>query len=86
MSCANYPGDVAVPEITSGALKHGVAVEAIRAVLADPLRLVPQGDRLLYIGVGTDRILLEVVLDRESDRVVHAMRLRPKNYAYLQLG
>lgn len=73
------------PEITSGALKHGIAADTIRAVLAEPIRLVPQGDRLLYIGIGPYRNLLEVVLEKApaGERVVHAMRLRPKNYRYL---
>jgi hypothetical protein len=73
------------PEITSGALKHGITADAIRAVLAEPIRLVPQGDRLLYIGIGPGRNLLEVVLEKApaGERVVHAMRLRPKNYPYL---
>ena len=69
--------------ITSGALKHGIAEEAIRAVLAAPLRTVPQGGRTLLIGVDAARDLVEVVVE-EEDRVVHAMRLRPKNYHHLR--
>lgn len=68
--------------ITSGALKHGIAEETIRAVLAAPLRTVPQGGRTLLIGVDAARDLVEVVA--EEDRVVHAMRLRPKNYHHLR--
>ncbi|MCW0212643.1 MAG: hypothetical protein OJJ54_04740 [Pseudonocardia sp.] len=72
------------PEITSGALKHGIPADVIRAVLAEPIRLVPQGDRLLYIGLGPDRNLVEVILEKgPAPRVVHAMWLRPKNYPYL---
>ncbi|GAA4553493.1 hypothetical protein [Pseudonocardia xishanensis] len=68
--------------ITSGALKHGIPEATIRSVLAAPLRTVPQGERTLVIGVDAARDLLEVVV--EGDRVVHAMRLRPKNYDHLR--
>ncbi|GAA1856531.1 hypothetical protein GCM10009836_40990 [Pseudonocardia ailaonensis] len=78
MSCADRAGGV---EISAGALKHGIPAEAIRGVLAEPLRQVPQGERVLYIGLGEDRNLLEIVVEGRS--VIHAMRLRPKNYAYL---
>lgn len=70
--------------ISSGALKHGIAEEEIRAVLDAPLRTVPQGGRTLLIGLGSGRDLLEVVHDGE--RVLHAMRLRPKNYPHLTSG
>jgi hypothetical protein len=67
--------------ITSGALKHGVTERAVRAVLAGPLRRVPQGGRTLLIGLGDDRDLIEIVHDGEQ--VLHAMRLRPKHYGHL---
>jgi hypothetical protein len=70
--------------ISSGALKHGITEEEIHTVLAAPLRTVAQGERTLLIGVGTGRDLLEVVHDGE--RVLHAMRLRPKNYPHLTDG
>ena len=69
-------------EVTPGALKHGIPRAAILAVVAAPLRSVPQGERTLCIGLGPGRDLLEVVVD--GDRVVHAMRLRPKNYPHLE--
>ncbi|WP_181783759.1 hypothetical protein [Pseudonocardia pini] len=69
-------------QITTGALKHGIGEETIRAVVAAPFRAVPQGERTLLIGVAPTRDLLEVVV--EGDRVVHAMRLRPKNYDHLR--
>jgi hypothetical protein len=68
--------------VTTGALKHGIPEAAIRAVLAAPLRRVRQGERTLLIGLDAARDLLEVVV--EGDRVVHAMRLRPKNYDHLR--
>lgn len=70
--------------ISSGALKHGITEEAIQTVLAAPLCTVAQGERTLLIGVGAGRDLLEVVHDGE--RVLHAMRLRPKNYPHLSGG
>jgi hypothetical protein len=70
--------------ISGGATKHGITEEAIRAVLAAPLRTVRQGDRTLLIGVGPGSDLLEIVHDGE--RVLHAMRLRPKNYPHLTGG
>jgi hypothetical protein len=70
--------------ISSGALKHGITETEIRAVLSDPLRTVRQGDRTLLIGVGPGSDLLEIVHDGE--RVLHAMRLRPKNYPHLTEG
>jgi hypothetical protein len=71
--------------VTGGALKHGISEAAVRAVLADPLRRVAQGDRTLLIGVGEGRDLVEVVVESgpSGDRVVHAMRLRPKHYPHL---
>jgi nitrogenase subunit NifH len=69
-------------EITAGALKHGIGEQTIRAVVAAPFRTVPQGERTLLIGVDAARDLLEVVV--EGHRVVHAMRLRPKNYDHLR--
>lgn len=49
---------------------------------------VGQGDRVLLIGAGHDGTLLEVVvLGPDTDPVlIHAMKLRPKFYAYLPGG
>ncbi len=53
-------------------------------MLGAPLRTVPQGDVVLYIGITAVRDLLEVVVaPGEPLTVVHAMRLRPANYRYL---
>lgn len=73
-------------DITPGALKHGIPADAIRAVVAAPLWRAPQEPgRTLCIGPDGDRNLLEVVVERgpAGERVVHAMRLRPKHYAHL---
>jgi hypothetical protein len=74
-------------DITPGALKHGVPADAIRAVVAAPLwRVAQEPGRTLCIGPDRHRNLLEVVVERRSagERVVHAMRLRPKHYAHLR--
>lgn len=74
-----------VVEVTRSARKHGVTVADIRAVLAGPLRSVPQGDVVLHMGLGTGRDLLEIVVaPGEPVTVLHAMRLRPANYGHLQ--
>lgn len=75
--------------LTRSARKHGVPAELVRAVLAAPLRSVPQrtptqGDVVLHIGVAPNRDLLEVVVAPGDPPVVlHAMRLRPANYRWL---
>lgn len=74
--------------LTRSARKHGVPAELVRAVLAAPLRSVPQhtehGDVVLHIGLAPNRDLLEVVVaPGEPPVVLHAMRLRPANYRYL---
>jgi hypothetical protein len=73
-------------DITPGALKHGVPAATIREIVAEPLWQVPQAPgRTLCIGPDRDRNLLEVVVERgpAGERVVHAMRLRPKHYGHL---
>lgn len=63
--------------------------ELVRAVLAAPLRSVPQhtpgqGEVVLHIGLAPNRDLLEVVVAPGDPPVVlHAMRLRPANYRWL---
>jgi hypothetical protein len=75
--------------MTRSARKHGIAADAIRRVLAAPLRTVvqdagEQGTVELYIGLTPRRDLLEVVVAPGDPVVVlHAMRLRPFNYRYL---
>jgi hypothetical protein len=75
--------------LTRSARKHGVPAELVRAVLAAPLRSVPQrtpaqGDVVLHIGLAPNRDLLEVVVAPGDPPVVlHAMRLRPANYRWL---
>ena len=75
--------------LTRSARKHGVAPELVRAVVAAPLRSVPQrtatqGDVVLHIGLAPNRDLLEVVVAPGDPPVVlHAMRLRPANYHWL---
>ncbi|MFR9804538.1 hypothetical protein ACL02T_19965 [Pseudonocardia sp. RS010] len=74
-------------DITPGALKHGIPADAIRAVVAAPLWRADQDPgRTLCIGPDRDRNLLEVVVEHgpAGERVVHAMRLRPKHYGHLR--
>lgn len=77
---------------TSSARKHGLSEQDVRAVLAAPLRSVPQELRgagvVLHIGVLDNRDLVEVVVapgaaPGEPPVVLHAMRLTPSNYRYL---
>jgi hypothetical protein len=81
-----YPRRV---RLTRSARKHGVPAELVRAVLAAPLRSVPQrtpeqGEVVLHIGLAPNRDLLEVVVAPGDPPVVlHAMRLRPANYRWL---
>ena len=73
--------------VTRSARKHGVPLHDVRAVLAAPLRTVPQGDLVLHIGLTAARDLLEVVVAPGVEPVVvHAMRLRPANYPHLRAG
>jgi hypothetical protein len=70
--------------LTRSARKHGVAPDDIRRVLEAPLRVVPQDDAELLIGLTPDRDLLEVVIVPGDPVVVlHAMRLQPYNYHWL---
>jgi hypothetical protein len=74
--------------LTRSARKHGIAADDIRRVLASPLRTVAQrserGPVELHIGLTARRDLLEVVVAPGDPMVVlHAMRLRPANYRYL---
>lgn len=74
---------------TRSARKHGVPADVVRAVLAAPLRSVPQstpqhGDVVLHIGLTARRDLVEVVVvPGDPPVVLHAMRLRPANYRHL---
>ncbi len=74
---------------TRSARKHGVPADVVRAVLAAPLRSVPQttpehGDVVLHIGLTARRDLVEVVVAPGDPPVVlHAMRLRPANYRHM---
>jgi hypothetical protein len=53
-------------------------------VLAAPLRVVPQGDLELHIGLTPERDLIEVVIaPGEPVVVLHAMRLTPYNSRWL---
>jgi len=71
--------------VTRNARKHGVTVDQMRAVLDAPLCSVEQGQTVLHIGVTDERDLLEIVVAPGPPlTVVHAMRLRPGNYRYLQ--
>lgn len=83
-STSRYAGPV---DVTSNARKHGITVAQIRSVLDAPLRSVAQGDTVLHIGVTAEKDLLEIVVaPGRPVTVLHAMRLRPLNYRYLQEG
>jgi hypothetical protein len=72
-------------DVTSNARKHGITVDQMRSVLDAPLWSVVQGDTVLHIGVTAERDLLEIVVaPGRPVTVLHAMRLRPLNYRYLQ--
>ena len=78
--------------LTRSARKHGFSADDIRRVLAAPVRSVPQvteahGEVVLHIGLTPQRDLVEVVVAPGDPPVVlHAMRLRPANYALLAPG
>lgn len=73
--------------VTHNARKHGIPVAGIAAVLAAPVRSVPQGSTVLHIGVLANRDLIEVVVaPGDPPTVLHAMRLRPFNYHHLTGG
>lgn len=74
--------------LTRNARKHGFTADAVRRVLAAPLRSIdqpsPEGGVVLHIGLTAGRDLVEVVVAPGDPPVVlHAMRLRPANYHHL---
>ncbi|MGH9067534.1 MAG: hypothetical protein ACRD0J_08615 [Acidimicrobiales bacterium] len=72
-------------QITDDARKHGIADLDMEHAVRNPIRVLSQGDRDLYIGADrTGRLLEVVVLDDDGEPVViHAMALRPKFYDHL---
>jgi len=52
--------------VTRSVRKHGIGIDDIRRVLADPVRTVVQGAVVLHIGVTPDRDLLEVAASRSA--------------------
>lgn len=74
-------------DIAASAREHGVSDADIRHAISLPLRIARQDeDRQIVIGADRDGQLLEiVVLDPDDEPVViHAMKLRPKNFYLLR--
>jgi hypothetical protein len=73
-------------ELYPSAFKHGVTEADMKHVLTHPIQIIDQDDGTrLYLGAGTDAVLLEVITIPRSDGseiAIHAMRMRPK-YANL---
>ncbi len=73
-------------EIAESTRHHGIADEDIRHAVRVEFRTITFHDRLLIIGADrTGRLLEVVVLDPDDEPVaIHAMKLRPKLYDYLE--
>ncbi len=70
-------------DVADSARRHGIADDDIQHAVRNAIRMVHQGDKLLYIGPDRSSRLLEVVVLDDEDIAIHAMQLRPKFYGYL---
>lgn len=75
-------GDQREPDSDAdSARKHGIADADIVHAVRNPIRVVSQGDRDLFIGADRSGRLLEiVVIDDDIPAAIHAMPLRRRFY------